>query len=323
MAELLTNGTLSPTTKKRKPDHEPSPGSPTKKSRKEKKSRSSKEKKDRSSQLKGSQEVDDRVALSSQLQPGAASQESKHIPSSTDTDESSPLYMESYSMYLPIAPICQDQPLEAVCAEHLSPLLLSYQNRMNGVVLAYENARLSEDAGGVEGTDIQSKAVTEQASTFIWVTADFLVFRPRRGQRLEGWITLQNDSHIGLTCWNLINASIERKRLPESWTWVDHVLTEGEDFSTAPSIPKGKHGSGHYIDEQGQEVGGTLSFTVADYEYLWMSEAERGLLRVEGTLRDDLDQAKTTGTSRKARKSHKRTKYDGQFSKIGSLQAEL
>ncbi|KAF1817538.1 hypothetical protein P152DRAFT_22311 [Eremomyces bilateralis CBS 781.70] len=309
MSQSLVDGPRSPSSKKRKPEREALHASPTKKQRKEKERSKNIDAKSTSNGVGSNADPSSHAASSVAI----TSQESTtQIPTSTDsTDEPSPLCMETYSMYLPLAPICQTQPLDAICAEHLSPLLLAYHHRMKAVVLAYENVRLSDDDGSQDAT-IQSKAVNEQASTFVWATADFLLFRPKRGQQLEGWITLQNDSHIGLTCWNLINASIERKRLPESWTWIDHVLVEGEDFSTVPSIPKGKHGSGHYIDGKGRELGDTLSFTVADYEYLWMSEAERGLLRIEGTLLDDIGEESARETTGK-RRTH------GKGSKAGTI----
>src|SRR5450432_1640489 len=56
----------------------------------------------------------------------------------------SPFHTQTSSIYLPLAPISQRQPLEGICAEHLSPLILTYYPQLSGVILSYSQPRMSE-----------------------------------------------------------------------------------------------------------------------------------------------------------------------------------
>lgn len=56
----------------------------------------------------------------------------------------SPFRLRTASLYLAVSPIALIKPLEGLCAEHLSPLLLTYYPPLGGVILAYSNPRLSE-----------------------------------------------------------------------------------------------------------------------------------------------------------------------------------
>ncbi|KAL4975918.1 hypothetical protein BDW66DRAFT_136197 [Aspergillus desertorum] len=55
---------------------------------------------------------------------------------------------------------------------------------------------------------------------YVYLTATFLVFRPQRGQTLEGWINVQSEGFLGAVVLNLFSVGIERKRLPPSWRWI-------------------------------------------------------------------------------------------------------
>ncbi len=206
----------------------------------------------------------------------------------------SPFHTQTSSLYLPLSPVSQLHPLEGLCAEHLSPMLLTYQQAFSGVVLSYSNPRLSEHptatspASGQQQQQqrqqtVLAKAVDEYAATFVWLTADFLLFKPRRGQRIEGWINLQNESHLGLVCWNLFNASIERRHLPRDWRWSD----VGGHMSSDPDDPD--RGQGCFIDGRGRKIDGMLSFRVLDCDIAYTHG--RGFMHIEGTMLDEDDRA--------------------------------
>lgn len=61
---------------------------------------------------------------------------------------------------------------------------------------------------------------------------------------LEGHITLQNESILGLLCYNYFNAAIQRDHLPKDWSW------DGEGWT----------------DGAGDKVEGKLKFKVEDFE---------------------------------------------------------
>ncbi|TVY41127.1 DNA-directed RNA polymerase I subunit [Lachnellula occidentalis] len=181
----------------------------------------------------------------------------------------SPFHMQTSSLFLPLAPVSQKAPLEGLCAEHLSPLILTYYPPLAGVLLSYHNVRLSEKPFGDDGEeDVLLQNIDEYAVSWAWVTAEFLLFKPEKGAWLEGYINLSNEGHLGIVCWNLFNASIERKRLPSDWKWVgvqEREEGDGEDEIYA------EEGAGHYVDGEGKKV---------EVE----SRSGEGFLSIEGTM---------------------------------------
>lgn len=57
-----------------------------------------------------------------------------------------PFAHETASVLLPLAPAAFDFPIQGLCAEHLSPLLLTYYPPLDGIVLSYSRPRLSNSA---------------------------------------------------------------------------------------------------------------------------------------------------------------------------------
>ncbi|KAI9719233.1 MAG: hypothetical protein M1812_003563 [Candelaria pacifica] len=211
--------------------------------------------------------------------------------------EGSPFYRQTSTLYLPLAPISQLHPIEGICAEHLSPLILTYHPPFRGVVLSYSNVRMSEGPNGTarEGERVLSRAVNEYGATFIWVTADFLLFKPQEAGWIEGWVNLQNEGHLGLVCWNLFNASIERRRLPESWRWVDagKVLASrggGEKSTPYYHGESSNETEGYFVDEMGSKVAGKIKFRVKDIETSPSTDRERGFISIEGTMLSEQDE---------------------------------
>jgi DNA-directed RNA polymerase I subunit RPA43 len=198
----------------------------------------------------------------------------------SDDLSNSPFHMQTASMYLPLAPISQKYPLEGLCAEHLSPLILQYYPPFSGVILAYDNPRLSEKPFGTDASaDMLFQNIDEYAVSWTWVTAEFLVFKMESGVEIEAYVNLQNEGHLGLVCWNLFNASIERKRLPADWKWVgveELEAVEGAEDNYAPD------GAGHYVDGEGNKIEGKCTFTIKDVQT--DSDPQRGFVSIEGTM---------------------------------------
>ncbi len=78
----------------------------------------------------------------------------------------SPFHIQTSSIYLPLAPISQRQPLEGMCAEHLSPLILTYYPPLGGVILSYSNVRISEQPFDDDGDHILLQCIDEYAAFF-------------------------------------------------------------------------------------------------------------------------------------------------------------
>lgn len=116
------------------------------------------------------------------------------------------------------------------------------------------------------------------------MTAEFLLFKPEKGAELEGYINLQNEGHLGLVCWNLFNASIERQRLPSDWRWVGVQDEENDEYAQAGET-YAEDGIGYYVDADGKKIEGTIKFKVREIES--SHDRERGFLSIEGTMLDN------------------------------------
>lgn len=244
----------------------------------------------------------DEASLKRQKPSENASQESQH-PDET-APSSSPFYAQAASLYVPIPPIALQYASRGLCSELLSALILKYYPPLRGVVVAYSSFQISEDPDvpNEEGSAL-AQSVDEYAVSFIWVTAEFLVFRPRKGDRIAGWVSLQNEGHVGLICWNLFNARIARKHLSTSWVWIaptarqlkwkaqlksNGASNNANSQQSLTNSTQSRDGSleyqGHYEDEDGTRISGTLDFTVDDVEASSSTDRERGYLVLEGKI---------------------------------------
>lgn len=149
---------------------------------------------------------------------------SKATPQVQDSNPESPFTLTTATLYLPLSPISisPTHALASLLAEHLSPLLLTYFPPLKGVVLAYSNASISSKppAGPRSSSDLNPQPLTlattadEYGVLYVYLTATFLVFRPKRGQTLDGWVNVQSEGFLGAVVFNLFSVGVERKRLP-------------------------------------------------------------------------------------------------------------
>ncbi|KAL8671263.1 MAG: hypothetical protein Q9168_004232 [Polycauliona sp. 1 TL-2023] len=227
----------------------------------------------------------------------------------------SPFHQQTASLYLPLPPIAQSHPLQGICAEHISPLILTYYSPLRGVIISFQNARLStdglQDSSG-QDEPVLAQAIDEYAAPHIWVVVDFLLFKPQRGNAIEGWINLQNEGNIGLVCWNFFNATIERKRLPKNWKWIPGGLDLGGAKRKRKKLKGSERGDpltldheellpqingvhdieGHFEDGDGRRIQGLMQFRVKDVESSRSSGGDTGFLSIEGTLLGEAEERK-------------------------------
>jgi DNA-directed RNA polymerase I subunit RPA43 len=275
--------------------------------RKHKKQRSTREVDANAKKRKRSEHLDTSLASPTKKHrskhPAQGQAITAHIPQSLDSAEASPFSQQTSSLYVPLSPICQRQPLQGLCAEHLSPLILTYYPPLNGVVLSYVNAKLSERLPQHEDKEedlILARSIDEYAVSYVWITAKFLLFRPKRDCMIEGWINLQNEGNLGLVCWNYFNASIERKRLPKEWRWVPGGIghrsksqklkrpvtdssMETDDGEDTMNVNDAGDEEGHFVDRDGKKVEGMITFRVQDMETSRSADREQGFLSIQGT----------------------------------------
>ena len=215
----------------------------------------------------------------------------------------SPFYRQTSSFYLPLPPISQKHALQGICAEHISPLILTYYPPLHGVIISYSHARLSTDPQTEVSKPAYARAIDEYASSFVWLTADFVVFKPRRGSVIEGHVNLQSESTIGLLCLNFFSASIERGRLPKEWKWIPAGMKASEkrklkkaardtisDSDGEEADDDGAAGDtlenaeGYFQDQAGKKVEGLLRFRVKNVDTSKSMDRETGFVSIEGTM---------------------------------------
>ena len=118
---------------------------------------------------------------------------------------------------------------------------------------------------------------------------------------MEGYVNLQNEGHLGLVCWNLFNASIERKRLPEDWKWVGVEDQERGHGGGELGEAYAEDGMGYFVDGEGKKVDGMVRFRVRDIET--DTDREKGFVSLAGTMLDlgaerelvEIEQTRTKG----------------------------
>ncbi|PWY77108.1 hypothetical protein BO70DRAFT_363653 [Aspergillus heteromorphus CBS 117.55] len=151
-------------------------------------------------------------------------------PSVTNSPES-PYKLTTATLYLPLSPISisPTHALASLQAEHLSPLLLTYYPPLKGIILAYSNTSISSTPpSATPATSVAdtpepltlARSAGEYGVLYVYLTTTFLVFRPQRGQVLEGWVNVQSEGFLGAISMNLFSVGIERKRLPPNWKWI-------------------------------------------------------------------------------------------------------
>ncbi|KAK2736423.1 hypothetical protein FQN57_000756 [Myotisia sp. PD_48] len=252
---------------------------------------------------------------------------------SPDSIDASSFSRVTSTLYLPLSPISisPTHAVSSLLAEHISPLLLTYYPPASGIILAYSNPSISSTPPSASSAQSEPErhnshqepltlavSAGEYGVLFVYLTITFLVFRPERGQTLEGWINVQSEDFLGVVVFNLFSVGIERRRLPADWKWVapgerpqentNNITTSGEDddsevdsdkenFTPLPSngaINPGdlagdaglndESDTGYFQTRSGKRVRGTIRFRVRDVDVIPGSERDKGFLSLEGTM---------------------------------------
>ncbi|KAL4869680.1 hypothetical protein BDV12DRAFT_167475 [Aspergillus spectabilis] len=234
----LASAGLADSGKERKRKHKhKDEASPSKKKRKHEKSDDA----DKKSKKK---EKKDKASKSKEKSKSDSTQQTTPVPDS-------PYSLTTATLYLPLSPISisPTHALASLLTEHLSPLLLTYYPPLQGIILAYSNASISSEPStspsATSTPDPSPQPLTLAATAgeygvmYVYLTATFLVFRPQRGQTLEGSVNVQSEGFLGAVVLNLFSVGIERKRLPPSWKWIPPGSEDENEPTptTNPSTP--------------------------------------------------------------------------------------
>ncbi|KAF1995905.1 hypothetical protein P154DRAFT_331490 [Amniculicola lignicola CBS 123094] len=222
-----------------------------------------------------------------------------------ESTESSLFHLTKITQYIALPPSGLANPLPAACASIISPLLLTYYPPARGIVLAYQNVKLSssppqapkpsrhsthtapptEDESIIQGGELLSAIIDEYSAVYFWVTADLLVWRPEKNAWIEGRVTHQSSSHITLSHLNSFNISVLATSLPRDWTFTFPASHTKAAWKRAGASGKQVLGDeeGYWVDGEGSLVEETLRLRITDWEF--RRGGGKGVLRVEGRRR--------------------------------------
>ncbi|KAK9236056.1 hypothetical protein V1525DRAFT_236025 [Lipomyces kononenkoae] len=231
------------------------------------------------------------------------------LPLTTGTVPPSPLgnptpsqsfFIVETSMYVSIAPIYSLAPLQGIRAQHLDPLTMTYYPPVSGVVLACLGVSI-DDADG-------AKVARDSPFAFVWITTKLLVWRPQRGDILQGRINLQSRSHIGLLSFDVFNASITRDKIPATWKFIEDVVDEDAELGSATDLDAtgeangtgngeteplddegdSSKGLGYWVNEMGKKIEGKLTFIIESLQLSGRLFSLDGSLLKLGDVKEDL-----------------------------------
>lgn len=204
------------------------------------------------------------------------SQRSANEPDPVDF---SPFVETRVSFKVTVPPVASLYPLEGALAHYISPLLLTWQAQLNGILLAYNNAKLhtnvpSGSQGEMDEELPMAEAKDECAAPYVWLTLDALVFKPKKGLELEAYSTLQTESQVTLVLWNYFTVTVSQNRLPPGWEWHDEYDEDAAanyDESTYDQENGRVEGAetvqyGSWYDSNKVKVQGFLRFKIKDWD---------------------------------------------------------
>ncbi|KAF2637131.1 hypothetical protein P280DRAFT_458952 [Massarina eburnea CBS 473.64] len=225
-------------------------------------------------------------------------------------NDDSVFYIERISQYVSIPPAALGDPLPAVCASVYSPLLLTYFSPVKGIVLGYEDVRLSdqeprskssssskkskkrrhrdqqdaeEEEAEQENGTVLLQQIDEYTAPFVWASASLLVWKPRDGAWIMATLTHQSATHITLSHLNTFPVSVLADQLPKGWTW--HAVQAGR-------MKKGWDGrvadaGGWWVDGEGGKVGAEgkeFRVRIVEWDAKGGMGKGRGGMKISGSL---------------------------------------
>ncbi|DAA79790.1 TPA_exp: putative RNA polymerase I subunit Rpa43 [Trichophyton benhamiae CBS 112371] len=305
--------------------------------KKKKKKKDKHLKKDEKQAVDGGGKGREKEASRKPLSKASSNDKDTHSLSST-ADQLPSFHRVTTTLYLPLSPIAisPTHAVSSLLAEHISPLLLTYYPPVRGVVLAYSNPSISATKPTPNATSAHTpnpepltlaKTAGEYGVLHTYLTLTFLVFRPERGQTLEGWINVQSEDFLGAIVFNLFSIGIERRRLPADWKWIapgqqsdrpsttsasptssskdeeddddDEPDSDKENFKPLASNSEASQfedaasaETGYFQTRSGKRVRGTIRFRVRDVDVIPGSERDKGFLSLEGTMLSKEDEEK-------------------------------
>ncbi len=142
----------------------------------------------------------------------------------------------STSLYVALAPVYALNPLLGIREQHLDPLVMSYFAPARGVILSYYNIRLYGDLSNNNTNSV----------TFMWISVDFLIWKPLVGDIIEGYVESETASQISLLIHDVFKIIVKRDSIPSNWSFIN----------------------GHWVNSNGQKIDEKLRLTIKSVKVL-------------------------------------------------------
>ncbi|CAN9503888.1 unnamed protein product [Ophioblennius macclurei] len=121
------------------------------------------------------------------------------------------LVMHAHRRHLSLPPVYLKKKRTGI-REELETELLRFSHRLNGVPLAYDNVKILGRHGDI---------FDDSGYIHMDIEANFIVFQPKKGQKLLGQVNKLGVSHVGCLVHGCFNASIPKPNLVTMETWRD------------------------------------------------------------------------------------------------------
>ncbi|ODV82905.1 hypothetical protein CANARDRAFT_204258 [[Candida] arabinofermentans NRRL YB-2248] len=185
------------------------------------------------------------------------------------------LHRVRMKLYLSLAPIYINNPIDGLKQQHLDTMLMTFYKPVKGVILSYFNLKVSNEH---KSNDFKNSSIVKVSDSnpfcFIWCDVDFLIWKPQIGDIIDGWSYLQTQSHIGLLINDTFNASIKKYNIPNTWKFIPNQIDEFDNNSnnngnsTVDNINNNNINNnsskslGQWVDENEVPIEGKLRFIV-------------------------------------------------------------
>ncbi|XP_014822616.1 PREDICTED: DNA-directed RNA polymerase I subunit RPA43 [Poecilia mexicana] len=121
------------------------------------------------------------------------------------------LVLNTHRRHVALPPVYLNKKRTGI-QEELDAELLKFSPSLHGVPLAYDNIRIATQQGDI---------YDDSGYIHMDIEANFIVFQPKRGQKLLGKVNKLGVSHVGCLVHGCFNASIPKPNLVSVETWRD------------------------------------------------------------------------------------------------------
>ncbi|XP_071356725.1 DNA-directed RNA polymerase I subunit RPA43 [Trachinotus anak] len=130
------------------------------------------------------------------------------------------LVMNTHRRHIALPPLYLNKKRTGIRGE-LEAELLKFSPSLKGVPLAYDNIRIAGQHGDI---------YDDNGYIHMDIEANFIVFQPKKGQKLLGKVNKLGASHVGCLVHGCFNASIPKPNLVSMETWRDAGPRIGADL---------------------------------------------------------------------------------------------